>query len=139
MTDDILPVGVGPIRRDALRLERPLAVLDLEATGVDVSADRVVEVAVLRVGPDGGRTIFHRRVNPGVPIPLAATSVHGIADDDVARCPPFAAIADDLLGVLAGADLAGFGVSRFDLPLLAAEFGRAELGFSLAGGAWSTP
>jgi DNA polymerase-3 subunit epsilon len=99
---------------------------------VNVATDRVVEVAVVRVGPDGGRTTFHHRVDPGVPIPASATRVHGITDRDVDGRPHFAAIAADLLGVLAGADLAGFGISRFDLPLLAAEFGRAGLAFPLA-------
>lgn len=117
----------------ALRLERPLAVLDLDATGVDVAADRAVEVAVVRVSPGGGRTVFHRRLNPGVPIPAASTAVHGIGDADVADCPPFVAIAGDLFGVLAGADLAGFGIARFDVPLLAAKFGRTGRAFPLAG------
>ena len=130
--DDGRPAGVsGDLR--GLRLELPLAVLDLEATGVDVVTDRVVEVAVVRVCPDGGQVVFHRRVDPGVPIPPAATAVHGLADQDVAGCPPFAAVAGELLDVLAGADLAGFGIARFDLPLLAAEFGRAGLDFPLDG------
>jgi DNA polymerase-3 subunit epsilon len=116
-----------------LRLERPLAVLDVEATGIDVATDRVMEVTVVRVGPDGGRAAFQSRVHPGIAIPPAATAVHGIADRDVAGCPPFAAIADHLVDLLAGADLAGFGIARFDIPLLAAEFARAGREFPLAG------
>jgi DNA polymerase-3 subunit epsilon len=133
MTSDQLAAAADQPDRLAVLLARPLAVLDVEATGVDVSADRVVEIAVVRVSPDGGRTMFHARVNPGVPIPPGATSVHGITDDDVSRCPPFAASAPDVLLFLAGADLAGFGIGRFDLPLLASEFGRAGLRFPLAG------
>jgi DNA polymerase-3 subunit epsilon len=116
-----------------LILDRPLAVIDVESTGVDVATDRVVEVAVLRVEPDGRRSLFHRRVRPGVPLPPAAVRVHGITDADVAACPPFAAVAAEVLDALAGADLAGFGLARFDLPLLAAEFGRAGHAFPLAG------
>jgi DNA polymerase-3 subunit epsilon len=132
-SSDASPPDAIPVTSPGLTLARPLAVLDVEATGVDVSIDRVVEVAVVRVGPGGGRTVFHSRVNPGIPIPPAAASVHGITDDDVAGCPPFAAVAPDLLQFLAGADPAGFGICRFDLPLLAAEFNRAGLDFPLAG------
>jgi DNA polymerase-3 subunit epsilon len=130
---DLLVTGAVAIGPTAVQLKRPLAVLDVEATGVDVSLDRVVEIAVVRVSPDGRRAVFHRRVNPGLPIPAPATAVHGIRDEDVIACPTFAAIAGDLLGVLAGADLAGFGIARFDIPLLAAEFARAGSTFPLAG------
>src|SRR4051794_25784656 len=96
-SDHLSATDPGPVGPYRLRLERPLAVLDLESTGVDVASSRVVEVAVMRVGPGGGRAMFHRRVNPGIPIPPAATAVHGITDADVAGCRPFAAIAPDLL------------------------------------------
>jgi DNA polymerase-3 subunit epsilon len=112
-----------------LILDRPLAVLDLETTGVDPASDRIIEVAVLTLLPGGGQELFHRRVNPGVPIPTGATAVHGIADADVANAPPFAAIAAELFATLHGSDLAGFGISTFDLPLLFNEFARAGLPF----------
>lgn len=102
-----------------LVLDRPLAVVDLETTGVDPATDRIVEVAVLTFLPGGGQELFHRRVNPGVPIPAGATAVHGIADADVVIAPPFTAIAAELFATLHGSDLAGFGISTFDLPLLA--------------------
>jgi DNA polymerase-3 subunit epsilon len=116
-----------------LRLERPLAFLDLESTGTRPQSDRIVEVAVLRHAPDGGALSFHRRLDPGVPIPPAATAVHGLADADVADCLPFAAVADGLARFLGGCDLAGFGIKRFDLPLLVAEFRRAGVDFPVAG------
>ena len=116
-----------------LTLTRPLAAIDLESTGVDVARDRIVEVAVVKFAPGGATEVFHRRVNPGVPIPAAATAVHGVADADVAAAPAFAAIARDLRAFLDGCDLAGFGLASFDLPLLAAEFARAGVRFAVAG------
>ncbi|QDU21808.1 3'-5' exonuclease [Urbifossiella limnaea] len=116
-----------------LVLDRPLAVLDVETTGVDPAADRVVEVAVLTLLPGGGQELFHRRVDPGGPIPPAATAVHGITDAAVAGAPPFAAVAPELFAALHGSDLAGFGIGTFDLPLLAAEFARAGVPFRVAG------
>ena len=116
-----------------LILDRPLAVIDLETTGLDPSADRVVEVAVLTLLPHGKSELFHRRVNPGVPIPAGAAAVHGLSDADVAGAPPFAAVAPELFATLHGCDLAGFGIGTFDLPLLAAEFARVGLPFRVAG------
>jgi DNA polymerase III subunit epsilon len=116
-----------------LRLTRPLAVIDIESTGVNPAADRVVEVAALRYAPGGKPMSFVRRVNPTVPIPPAASAVHGIVDADVADCRPFAGIARKLTRILDGCDLAGYGIKKFDLPLLVAEFRRAGLPFPLAG------
>lgn len=116
-----------------LILDRPLAVLDLESTGIDIREDRIVEVAVLKAGPCTGPQRFYHRLNPGRPIPPLATLVHGITDGDVATAPSFATIARDLFKFVEGCDLAGFGISRFDLPLLAAEFGRVGLRFSVLG------
>jgi DNA polymerase-3 subunit epsilon len=116
-----------------LALTRPLAAIDLESTGTDPATDRAVEIAVLTVAPDRPADLFATRVNPGRPVPAAATAVHGLADADVRDAPTFAALAPGLARRLAGCDLAGFGIARFDLPLLTAEFGRAGVPFSLAG------
>jgi DNA polymerase-3 subunit epsilon len=116
-----------------LRLTRPLAFLDAETTGIDPHNDRFVEIALLRCTPDGKTTPFLRRLNPGVPIPSGATAVHGVADADVVNCPPFKDIVPELVRFLDGCDLAGYGIKRFDLPLLAAEFRRAGAPFPLAG------
>ncbi len=116
-----------------ITLDRPLAVLDLETTGTDVKNDRIVEVSVLKLFPGGGHDHRTRRVNPGVPIPTEATSVHKITDDDVADCPSFRAVAPALSKYLDGCDLAGFNVLGFDLRLLVAEFNRAGLVFPVAG------
>lgn len=122
-----------PVSLAHLTLDRPLAVLDVETTGVDPAAARVVEVAVLTLGPGGREGLFHRRVNPGVPIPPAATAVHGLTDADVAGAPPFAAVAPALAAALDAADLAGFGLGAFDLPVLGAEFARCGRPFRVAG------
>ena len=116
-----------------LALTRALSALDLETTGTDVRADRIVEVAVLTVYPGGTAVPFVRRVNPGRPIPAGATAVHGISDADLAGAPPFAAIAPDLFAALVGSDLAGFGIANFDLPLLVNEFARVGLPFRVGG------
>jgi DNA polymerase-3 subunit epsilon len=116
-----------------LTLARPLAVIDLESTGTDPATDRIVEVAVLTVRPDGTEEPFESRVNPRRPIPAAATAVHGIGDADVRDAPTFAALAPELDRRLAGCDLAGFGIAGFDLPLLCAECARAGVSFALAG------
>jgi len=116
-----------------LELERDLAVLDLETTGVDPGADRIVEVGVLKLAPGAEAIRFRRLVHPGMPIPAAATAIHGITDEDVAERPRFRRIAPGLIRLLEGADLAGFNLRRFDLPLLAAEFRRAGVAFPLGG------
>ncbi|HEV3385374.1 MAG TPA: 3'-5' exonuclease [Gemmata sp.] len=121
------------LKVNPLILDRPLAVVDLESTGVDPVTDRVVEVAILKLLPGNGEEWYHRRVNPGIPIPAAATAVHRIADPDVIDAPPFAAIADELFKLLDSCDLAGFGIAFFDLLLLHAEFSRAGLSFRIAG------
>jgi DNA polymerase-3 subunit epsilon len=116
-----------------LPLERPLAVLDLETTGIDLKKDRIVEISVLKVMP-GGLTEHHtERLNPGIPIPLEVIAIHGITDADVANAPRFEERADFLLALLEGCDLCGFNIKRFDLPLLYNEFVRVGRSFSLEG------
>jgi len=114
---------------ERLKLRRPLVFLDLESTGTSVSSDRIVEIAILRVHPDGTEEFLCRRVNPGMPIPAEATAVHGISDADVEGKPPFASYAKSLVGLLNDCDFAGFAIARFDLPLLQAEFQRLSLEF----------
>jgi DNA polymerase-3 subunit epsilon len=111
----------------SLELGRPLAFFDLETTGIDVAADRIVEIAVLKLLPDGTEETLHTLIYPGVPIPASASEVHGICDGDVQGKPTFGQIAERLAQFLNGCDLAGFNMMRFDLPLLKAEFKRAGL------------
>ncbi len=114
-------------------LTRPLAFLDLETTGLDIRSDRIVELAIIRISPQGDVLERVRRFNPGIPIPAEATAVHGIADEDVADKPPFAARARSLVELLEGCDLAGFNLRRYDVPLLIAEFRRTGVPFSMEG------
>ena len=109
-----------------------MAVFDLETTGIDPAKDKIIEIALVRVDPDGGRVAIARRVNPGRPIPAEATAVHGIRDEDVAQSPSFRQIAREILDALKDADLAGFNVRRFDVPLLDREFREAGLDLALA-------
>ncbi len=113
-------------------LDRPLVFLDLETTGLRVAEDRIVEMALIRVDPGGNVTEKVRRFNPGIPIPPEASAVHGITDADVADKPPFAARARSLADLLEPADLAGFNLRRFDLPMLLAEFRRTGIHFDVA-------
>jgi DNA polymerase-3 subunit epsilon len=130
--DPVLPLdALGPVLE--LCRERPLAVFDLETTGTDRLSDRVVEVAVVRLGPAGAVATLDRRVNPGVKIPRESTRVHGISDADVARCPPFATLAPELAMFLDGCDLAGYNIRNFDVPVLLREFELAKVPFSMDG------
>ncbi|MCA1809680.1 MAG: 3'-5' exonuclease [Lentisphaerae bacterium] len=109
------------------KLERPLAVLDIESTGLNPRLDRIVELAIIKVLPDGGREERVNRFNPGMPIPAEVTAIHNITDADVAEAPAFADLAPELWVFLDGCDLAGFGVARFDLPMLREEFNRCGM------------
>jgi DNA polymerase-3 subunit epsilon len=113
--------------------ERPVAIIDLETTGTNVATDRVVQVAVLKLEADGSEQEFQTLVNPQIDIPADATRVHGISDADVQGKPTFRELAPTLLELLSGCDVVGFNLSRFDLPLLQAEFRRTEHSFSLDG------
>src|ERR1017187_5035844 len=114
----------------SLEIVRPLAFFDLETTGVDVAADRIVELAVLKLLPNGTEQTFHTLINPGVPIPVSASEIHGIRDEDVRDKPQFRQITDGLVKFLEGCDLARFNMIQFDLPLLKAEFSRAGIDWS---------
>ena len=116
-----------------LALARPLVCLDLEATGVRVERDRIVQMAAARIFPDGRVTTWSSLVNPEQPIPSEATAVHGISDAMAAMAPTFAQLAPTITGQLSGCDLAGYNVDRFNRRLLAAEFRRAGVEDSTAG------
>lgn len=118
----------GPRFADFIsRLERPLIFFDTETTGTEPLSDRIVEISLIRVMPPpvGVEAPRTWRVNPGVRIPVEASEIHGITNNDVSHHPTFAEIADELLSLMSGADLAGFNVGRFDVRVLQAELGRA--------------
>ena len=108
-----------------LHLQRPIVVFDLETTGVQITRDRIVEISILKVHPDGEQETKTRRINPEMPIPQEATAVHGITDADVADCPTFTQVARSLYSWIEGCDIAGFNSNRFDVPMLVEEFLRA--------------
>ncbi len=112
-----------------LKLERPVMFFDLETTGTDALHDRIVEISMIKVMPDGTDIQRTVRVNPGMPIPAEATAVHHITDADVADKPLFSQLAEGLAQSFRGCDLAGFNSNRFDIPLLAEEFARAGIDF----------
>lgn len=114
-----------------LNLKNPLIFFDLETTGVDVSKDRIVEICYIKVFPDGSEKEYTRRINPGMHIPEGASAVHGIYDDDVKNCPLFREVAREIAADFEGCDLAGFNSNRFDLPMLAEEFLRAQVDIDL--------
>ncbi len=114
-----------------LDLKRPIAFFDLETTGVNVASDRIIEISIVKVSPGGDEEWFTKRVNPEMPINPSATEVHGIKDEDLRDEPTFAEIARDLAHFLEGCDLAGYNAIKFDIPVLAEEFLRAEVDFDL--------
>ena len=108
-----------------LNLKRPIIIFDLETTGVDTARDRIVEISLVKVMPDGEKIIKTRRLNPEMHIPEEATAVHHITDEDVKDCPTFRQVAKSLAQFLEGCDFGGFNSNRFDLPVLVEEFMRA--------------
>ena len=108
-----------------LNLKRPIVFFDLETTGVDTAKDRIVEISMVKVMPDGEEIVRTRRINPKMHIPEQATAIHGITDDDVKGEPTFAQIAKSLAQFIEGCDFGGFNSNRFDLPMLVEEFLRA--------------
>ena len=112
-----------------LKLTKPLCFFDLETTGTAISKDRIVEMAVLKLNPDGTQDKKEWRVNPEQPIPDEASNVHGITDDMVANEPTFKALSNEVYSFIQGCDLAGYNSDRFDIPLLVEELLRAEVPF----------
>jgi DNA polymerase-3 subunit epsilon len=111
----------------SLNLSRPIVFFDLETTGVNPVADRIVEIALIKIHPDGLRETQVRRLNPGMPIPAESSAIHGIHDEDVKDSPEFRQIAHDLHNWLKGCDFGGYNSARFDLPVLVEEFFRAGI------------
>lgn len=112
-----------------LQLKKPLAVLDIEATGSNVTTDRIVEIAMVKYLPDGTRSVKRKIINPQMPIPQAITEIHGITDDMVKDAPVFKQAAQEIKQFLDGCDLACYNAYRLDVPLLMEEFIRAEVEF----------
>ncbi|MDA3892225.1 MAG: 3'-5' exonuclease [Salinivirgaceae bacterium] len=112
-----------------LNLKKPVVIFDLETTGIDVVNDRIVEIAYIKVFPDGTEEEKTQRINPDMPIPEQSSKIHGIYDDDVKDMPKFKDYAKNISKVLEGSDLGGFNSNKFDIPLLAEEFLRVDVDF----------
>ncbi len=116
-----------------LKLTRPIIFFDLETTGTSVTGDRIVEISLIKLFPDGHTEEKTRRINPERHIPEASTAIHHITDEDVKNEPTFRQIAKSLHDVFDDCDIAGYNSNKFDVPLLIEEFGRAGLPFDVAG------
>ena len=114
-----------------LNLKKPICFFDLETTGTNVATDRIVEIAILKIFPNGNKESHTWRVNPEVPIPAVVTAIHGISDEMVADEPTFKELAPKVYALIKDSDLGGFNSNRFDIPLLAEELLRAEVDFDM--------
>ena len=114
-----------------LQLKKPLAFIDVEATGTNVSTDRIVEIAIIKHLPDGNRTVKRKIINPQIPIPKNVTEIHGITDEMVKDAPTFKQAAQEIKQFLDGCDLSFYNAYRLDMPLLIEEFIRADVEFDM--------
>jgi DNA polymerase III subunit epsilon len=116
-----------------LKLTKPLAFIDLETTGVNLGNDRIVEIAIVKILPDGTKSVKRKLLNPEMAIPKSSSDIHGITDDMVKDAPTFKQVANELKQVLDGCDIAGYNSNRFDIPLLMEEFLRVQVEFDMKG------
>ncbi len=114
-----------------LQLTKPLAFIDLETTGINVSTDRIVEIAIVKISPDGTKTVKRKIINPTIPIPQGAIDVHGISNEMVKDAPTFKQAANEIKQFIEGCDIAGYNSNRFDIPMLVEEFLRCELNIEI--------
>lgn len=114
-----------------LNLSKPICFFDLETTGINVASDRIVEISILKVFPNGNKESYTWRVNPQMPIPKQASDIHGITNEMVANEPTFDVLAPKIFQLIKDSDLGGFNSNRFDIPLLAEEMLRADIDFDM--------
>lgn len=113
-----------------LKLTRPIAFIDLETTGINFCGDKIVEIAIVKIMPDGNQIIKRKLINPQCPIPKSSSDVHGITDEMVKDAPTFKQVANEVKQFLENCDLGGYNSNRFDIPMLIEEFLRAGIEFS---------
>jgi DNA polymerase-3 subunit epsilon len=116
-----------------LQLTRPIAFIDLETTGVNISTDRIVEIAMVKIMPDGTRQVKRKLINPQIPIPESSSAIHGITNEMVKDAPTFKQAANELKQFIDNCDLGGYNSNRFDVPMLLEEFLRIGIEFSIDG------
>lgn len=113
-----------------LKLQKPITVFDIEATGVQIGKDRIVEIAILKVLPNGDTEKYETRVNPEIPIPVEISEIHGIYDVDVLNEPKLQDVANDIVSFIGDSDLVGYNCKKFDIPFLIEELDRVGVDFS---------
>ncbi|HNM34428.1 MAG TPA: 3'-5' exonuclease, partial [Chitinophagaceae bacterium] len=116
-----------------LQLINPIAFIDLETTGINISSDRIIEIAVVKILPDGTKQVKRKLINPEMPISAGATQVHGITDEMVKDAPTFKQVANEVKQFMEGCDIGGYNSNRFDMPLLIEEFLRVGINFVIQG------
>jgi len=116
-----------------LQLSKPLAIIDLETTGINLSTDRIVEIAIVKIGTDGSKLVKRKLLNPEIPISVVSSDLHGITNEMVKDAPTFKQVANEIKQFLENCDLAGYNSNRFDIPMLAEEFLRVGLDFDFKG------
>ncbi|MEJ7769998.1 MAG: 3'-5' exonuclease, partial [Chitinophagaceae bacterium] len=116
-----------------LELKKPLAFIDLEATGMNLGTDKIVEIAIVRISVDSTRTIKRKLINPEIQIPAVVTDIHGLTNEMLKDAPAFKQVANEIRQFLDNCDLAGYNSNRFDIPLLMEEFLRAGIEFDMKG------
>ncbi|MBL0884232.1 MAG: 3'-5' exonuclease [Chitinophagaceae bacterium] len=116
-----------------LQLTRPLAFIDLETTGINISLDRIVEIAIVKINPDATQQVKRKLINPMMPIPKGASDVHGITDEMVKDAPTFKQVANEIKQFIDHCDIGGYNSNRFDIPMLIEEFLRVGIDFSTDG------
>jgi DNA polymerase-3 subunit epsilon len=117
----------------SLTVSRPLAIIDLETTGINVATDKIIEIAIVKLLPDGTTLNKRKFINPQIPIPKSSSDVHGITNEMVKDAPVFKQVANEIKQFLDNCDLGGYNSNRFDIPMLVEEFLRAGLEFSMEG------
>src|SRR4030095_1231696 len=116
-----------------LQLTRPLAIIDLETTGINLGLDAIIDIAIVRIGTDGNQTVKRRLINPEMPIPKVSSDLHGITNEMVKDAPTFKGISNEIRQFIDNCDLGGYNSNRFDIPMLVEEFLRAGLDFDISG------
>jgi len=116
-----------------IKLFRPLAFIDLETTGINITSDRILEIAVVKILVDGSKQVKRKLLNPMIPIPVSSSNIHGITDEMVKDAPTFKQVANEIKQFIDNCDMGGYNSNRFDLPLLIEEFSRAGINFNIDG------
>jgi DNA polymerase-3 subunit epsilon len=126
----LLPLNPLPMN---LQLSKPIAFIDLETTGISITNDRIIEIAIVKIAADGTRLVKRKLINPGMAIPAGSTAVHGITDEMVKDAPSFKQVANECKQFMDHCDIGGYNSNRFDIPMLIEEFLRAGIEFSTEG------